>query len=235
MPIISEGRLQRLRGQFNYTQESLAEAADVSVRTVQRAEEGNSISAKNLAAIADTFGMSSEELTETPEDRLEARLSKEAKELAVALIERERSKIRLREEGTEWKELEGELQIQISIADLLSVLQELKAKGLVRYAADTGGVFIRPTYALFHVFRSYLDYDPEADFRLIAEKIYNRGSANGSQLQEDTKDAELTPARINRAVRALEASGYVELREYSDLEYPFGWAKPTWKMRAAVN
>ena len=57
-------RIKRLRDRKAWTQEHLAVAANVSVRTVQRAEEGT-LSAETLSAIAGALNISVEEITET--------------------------------------------------------------------------------------------------------------------------------------------------------------------------
>lgn len=58
-------RIRRLREQRAWTQESLAAAADVSVRTVQRAEDG-AMSAETLAAIAGALDHPVESLSKAP-------------------------------------------------------------------------------------------------------------------------------------------------------------------------
>ena len=54
--------IKRLRDQKAWTQERLAAAAEISVRTVQRAEEGT-LSAETLTAIASAFGVDVESLS----------------------------------------------------------------------------------------------------------------------------------------------------------------------------
>ena len=55
-------RIKQLRAQKAWTQEELAAHADVSARTVQRAEEGQ-MSAETLKAIAAAFGVPVEDLS----------------------------------------------------------------------------------------------------------------------------------------------------------------------------
>jgi uncharacterized glyoxalase superfamily protein PhnB/DNA-binding XRE family transcriptional regulator len=63
MPKLPIGtKIRRLREKKAWTQEHLAKAADVSLRTVQRAEEG-SMSAETTSAIAGALDMMVEELT----------------------------------------------------------------------------------------------------------------------------------------------------------------------------
>lgn len=47
--------IKRLRHQKHLTQESLAEAADVSVKTISRAERGSAITAETLDRIAEAL------------------------------------------------------------------------------------------------------------------------------------------------------------------------------------
>ncbi len=54
--------IKRLRDQRAWTQEELAAAAAISVRTVQRAEEGT-LSADTLKAVANALGVSAEKLS----------------------------------------------------------------------------------------------------------------------------------------------------------------------------
>jgi transcriptional regulator with XRE-family HTH domain len=57
------GRLIRdQRQRLNWTQERLAGAADINLRTVQRAEGGRGISSENLAAVAAALGLDEREL-----------------------------------------------------------------------------------------------------------------------------------------------------------------------------
>jgi uncharacterized glyoxalase superfamily protein PhnB/DNA-binding XRE family transcriptional regulator len=55
-------KIRRLRDRKAWTQEHLANAAEISLRTVQRAEEG-AMSAETLNALAGAFDISVEELT----------------------------------------------------------------------------------------------------------------------------------------------------------------------------
>jgi len=57
-------RIRRLREKKAWTQEHLAAAANLSVRTVQRAEEGT-LSAETLSALAGTLNVEVNEITET--------------------------------------------------------------------------------------------------------------------------------------------------------------------------
>ncbi|WP_394848683.1 VOC family protein [Pendulispora brunnea] len=57
-------KIRRLREKKAWTQEHLAQAASISLRTVQRAEEGT-MSAETLAAVAGAFDVEVTELTRT--------------------------------------------------------------------------------------------------------------------------------------------------------------------------
>jgi transcriptional regulator with XRE-family HTH domain len=60
--------IRQFRDQKSWTQEQLAGAADVDVRTVQRAEKGEPVSAESLQAIAGALDVSIELLRLDPED-----------------------------------------------------------------------------------------------------------------------------------------------------------------------
>jgi transcriptional regulator with XRE-family HTH domain len=69
----SLGRLiKKYRASWNWTQERLAGAADVNLRTVQRAEGGQGISRENLTAIAAAFNVDEKRLVEEAENAGEA-------------------------------------------------------------------------------------------------------------------------------------------------------------------
>lgn len=55
-------RLRKLRMQRNWSQQQLADVAEVSLRTVQRAESGRSIRLDSLVRIARALGVNAEEL-----------------------------------------------------------------------------------------------------------------------------------------------------------------------------
>jgi transcriptional regulator with XRE-family HTH domain len=60
-------RVQRLRRERGFTQERLAEASGITVRTVQRIEAGNSATLETQALIARTLGVELDDLR-TPEE-----------------------------------------------------------------------------------------------------------------------------------------------------------------------
>ncbi len=59
--------LRKLRAAKNWTQEHLAGASDVPLRTVQRAEKGDGIGPENLFRLADAFGLDVQTLLQTAE------------------------------------------------------------------------------------------------------------------------------------------------------------------------
>src|SRR5687768_17088262 len=65
-PKSTGNRIRRLREQRAWTQEDLAAAAAVSVRTVQRAEEGT-LSAESLTAIAGALDVAVKDITSEQE------------------------------------------------------------------------------------------------------------------------------------------------------------------------
>jgi transcriptional regulator with XRE-family HTH domain len=67
------GRLiKNYRGSWNWTQERLAGAADVNLRTVQRAECGQGLSKENLSAIAAAFNLDEKRLIDEAKNAGEA-------------------------------------------------------------------------------------------------------------------------------------------------------------------
>src|SRR5438477_4609324 len=66
MDNITAENIRRHREQRSWTQAHLAEAAALSERTVQRAEEGKPIAAESLQAIAGAFDVSVEDLRKPP-------------------------------------------------------------------------------------------------------------------------------------------------------------------------
>ncbi len=60
-------RIQRLRKQFAWTQEQLAEKSGLATRTIQRLEHGEDASPESVQAIAATFGVSPDEIVSEPQ------------------------------------------------------------------------------------------------------------------------------------------------------------------------
>jgi len=58
--VLRVGRRRAHRERLSWTQEQLAAAADVSLRTVQRAEEGQIIAAESLQALAGALDVTQE-------------------------------------------------------------------------------------------------------------------------------------------------------------------------------
>ncbi|MCC7253911.1 helix-turn-helix transcriptional regulator [Hyphomicrobium sp.] len=58
--------LKKCRDRLAWTQAQLAEAAGVSERTVQRAEDGESVSAETLSALAGALNVSLDDLRNAP-------------------------------------------------------------------------------------------------------------------------------------------------------------------------
>ena len=93
-------------------------------------------------------------------------------------------------------------------------VDELEDSGLVKLHKSLGTFpyefsGLSPTYVLFFNFaKDVLHYDPEKDVKQIAVLISNKNELDGPAI---TKETDLTPGRINRAVEYLEDSGIVKV------------------------
>jgi transcriptional regulator with XRE-family HTH domain len=78
--------IRRLREHLTWTQEQLAEAARINVRTVQRAEEGRGLSSETLLAIAGAFDVDVDALRTDPLAAFVAKLGVAPDEVTDELI-----------------------------------------------------------------------------------------------------------------------------------------------------
>jgi transcriptional regulator with XRE-family HTH domain len=78
--------IRQYREHLSWTQEQLADAAQVNVRTVQRAEEGLGMSAETLTAIAGAFDVSVDDLRNDPQQFLADLFGVAREEVTPALI-----------------------------------------------------------------------------------------------------------------------------------------------------
>ena len=227
MPKIPENRLKGLRTSHGHTQEALAIAAGLDARTIQRAENGENVSNETCTCIAAVYNIEVQELLSVPK---KTTLSPPANEVAVTLTKIESEKVTLRELGVERRELEQFLEKEYSIEKFLMILKELQAYGLLKFNADSGGIFIRPTAKLFLFFAEHIDYDPKKDAEIVAKAVLGENMPIGRQIEAKTH---LPPLRINWAVDILEANDYVKIHRFMDPHYTFGRVEATWKLHAA--
>lgn len=106
-------RIRRLRTKNAWTQEELAAAAEISTRTVQRAEEGN-MSADTLKAIAAAFSVSVDKISTSPpaQPRLSPVVYYERSETLDWLADAFGLEIRVRIPDPEGRVLHGELFLE---------------------------------------------------------------------------------------------------------------------------
>jgi hypothetical protein len=132
----------------------------------------------------------------------------------------------------------GELAGQLSLSpeELNDAIDELESAGAVRVTraygtAPYGFAIVEPTYLLFHLFDSFLDYKPTDDIRVALASIAGLKSANGEQLQQSTG---LSVGRLNKAVDFISEYGLAEVhRFFGTSPYGFGQVTATRHTRQA--